>query len=176
MVGRSGLLARMGHNHVIVNRSLTGSIRIDTQTTQTNARLVLPVSEFLVDEPEERLRAGPGYESVPDTSAKADTQANMMRPEILDAGTYPEIIIEANDATSTTGQTTVALVLWFKGRQVPLQLPIAVTVDDDKLVVDSIFSLDHQQLGLRPFSVLGGALRVAGRIDFELHLEAIPSR
>lgn len=174
MVGRSGLLQRMGHNHVIVNRSLSGTLRMDTRTKRTYARLYIPVREFLVDDPAERLRAGPGYESVPDTRAKADTQANMLQPEILDIGTYPEIIIDANDAPLVPGQSTVALVVSFKGRQIPLQLPITMATNGGNLVVDSIFRLDHQQLGLRPFSVLGGALRVSENINFELHLEAIP--
>jgi len=176
MVGRSGLLQRMGHNHVIVNRSLSGTIRIDTRTNRTNARMYIPVSEFLVDDPVERLRAGPGYESVPDARAKSDTQENMLRPEILNAGVYPEIIIEVNDATLTPGQSGVALVLLFQDRLIPLHLPVTMAVNGDRLVLDATFSLDHQLLGLRPFSVLGGALRVSESIDFELHLEVTPSR
>jgi len=176
MVGRSGLLQRMGHNHVIVNRSLSGTIRIDTRTNLMNARMYIPVSEFLVDDPDERLRAGPDYESVPDARAKSDTHANMLRPEILDAGAYPEILIEVNDATSTPGQSGVALVLLFKDRLIPLHLPVTMAVNGDRLVLDATFSLDHQQLGLRPFSVLGGALRVSESIDFELHLEVTPTR
>lgn len=80
LVGRNGLLARMGHNHVVVSRSITGTIRFDPRS-EADAHLVIPVSELLVDETGERLRAGTGYESVPGETAKADTRTNMLRPE-----------------------------------------------------------------------------------------------
>ena len=175
-MGREGMLARMGHNHVIIHRAITGTISIDTRTNLADARLQLMVADFLVDDAEERLRAGPGFDSVPTAKVRTDTRTNMLRPEILDAGSYAEISIAANDVTMTTGQSSVALMLSFKGRQIPLQLPATVSIKDSHLLVDSTFSLDHQELGLQPYSTLGGLLRVAETIDFELHLEATVAR
>ncbi len=176
MVGRNGLLSRIGHNHVVVSRSITGTIRFDNWSGQADAHLVIPVDELLVDEAGERLRAGTGYESVPGETAKLDTRTNMLRPEVLDVQRYPEILIDTALSGYDASRNTIAVSLTFKGIQIPLHLPATLTITANSLQVDTNFSLNHKDLGLRPFSVLGGALRVAETLDFELHIEAVSSR
>jgi hypothetical protein len=40
--------------------------------------------------------------------------------------------------------------------------------------IDAFFILSHDQLNLKPYSVLGGMLKVAEQLRFELHIEALP--
>ena len=175
LVGRQGLLARMGHNHVIVSRSMTGTVRLDTRTNQADAHLLIPVDDLIVDDVTDRQRAGRGYESLPEEKARAGTRANMQRPEVLDAAHYPEIRIDIAQTGYDATRKMIAITLMFKGSQIPLQLPATISIAGNHIQADASFSLDHNDLGLRPFSALGGALRVAETIQFELHIEASSS-
>lgn len=127
----------MGHNHVVVSRSITGTIRFDPRSDQADAHLVIPVSELLVDETGERLRAGTGYESVPGETAKADTRTNMLRPEVLDVQRYPEILIDTALAGYDATRQLIAVTLTFKGTQIPLHLPATVTITDNSVQVNA---------------------------------------
>lgn len=172
MVGRAGLLSRLGHNHVIVNRSISGMIVLDAQPDRSRARLRIPVDGLIVDEAVERRRAGNGYESMPDEKARTDTRANMLRPEVLDGQRWPEIVIDATIADNDSEPRMFDVTLTFKGTTIPLRLPAVWSVNDDRLSVRANFSLEHAELGLRPFSALGGALKVAATLRFELELTA----
>jgi len=171
-IGRGGLLARLGHNHVVVSRTITGSVFIADAPTRSHASMIIPVKELVVDDPVERARAGAEYKSTPSESDKAATRTNMLKVDVLNGEQYPEIHIDINAIDLNTNPGRFSVVITFKGRQIPLQLPANLSVDGNNLVVDSSFNLDHKDLGLRPFSAVGGALRVAETLGFELHIEA----
>lgn len=169
-VGRAGLLARLGHNHVIVNRSITGMVLLAQD--QSSAHLAVPINGLVVDEPAERQRAGKGYESVPDAKARTDTHTNMLRPEVLDGERWPEILIDVKPVAGNGDPQLFEVILTFKGSAIALELPATLSVSNERLEVHAQFSLDHRQLGLRPFSAVGGTLRVAESLEFELLLIA----
>ncbi len=172
LVGREGLLARMGHNHVIVSHNISGTIHFNTPPLPSTAQLKIPVDSLVVDDPAERQRAGAGYESIPTEKDKQGTRSNMLRPEVLDAQQFPEIRIEAVIDGNNPDPRQMAITLYFKGQQIGLNLPATLSINNGRMLVEARFNLEHQQLGLRPFTALGGALRVANTIGFELRLEA----
>lgn len=172
LVGREGLLARMGHNHVIVSRNLRGTIHFNTPPLPSTAQLMIPVDTLIVDDATERQRAGAGYESIPTEKDKQATRSNMLRPEVLDGQHFPEIRIEAVIDGENPDPRQMTITLYFKDQQIGLKLPATLTVNNDQLKVEASFTLEHEQLGLEPFTALGGALRVAKTIGFELQLEA----
>lgn len=173
LVGRAGMLARLGHNHVIVNRALSGEVILDGTPAQSSARIRIPVAQFIVDEQAERQLAGKGYESMPDEKARSDTYVNMLRPEVLDGQRWPEIIIETGFADADNDPPLFDITLAFRGKTVPLRLPAQLAVHDDRIEINASFSLNHAQLGLRPFAALGGALKVAEQLQFELLVTAV---
>jgi hypothetical protein len=171
-VGRAGLLARMGHNHVIVSRDIAGSISLSEQRRISAAAFHIPLQHLVIDDAEERKRAGAGYESFPSEQDKSATQKNMLGVYVLDAERYPELSVNIDADSSTVTESLFSVKLLFKDREIPLQVPASISFEGIKLLVDSQFSLDHQDLGLTPFSVMGGMLRVARQIDFELYIES----
>lgn len=172
LVGRDGLLSRLGHNHVIVNRSISGLITLDAVPDRSRAHLRIPVDGLIVDETEERRRAGDGYESIPDEKARAGTRTNMLRPDVLDGQRWPEILIEATFADNHSEPPMFDVTLTFKGATIPLRLPAVLSVNDGLLSIEAHFTLEHADLGLRPFSALGGTLKVAETLGFELSVMA----
>jgi hypothetical protein len=52
-------------------------------------------------------------------------------------------------------------------------VPTHVTVEGDVLTATGEFSLQHEDLGMKPFSVMMGALQVGPQIDFIYHVHAV---
>ena len=59
LVYRGGVMAAVGHNHVIVNRALQGWVRFDGALSGGGFFLTVPVSGFVVDESAARRRRAP---------------------------------------------------------------------------------------------------------------------
>jgi hypothetical protein len=171
-VGRAGMLAGMGHNHVIVSRDLSGSITLTGQRTLSSAVLTLPVQALIVDDAQERRRAGNAYVSIPSESDKSATRSNMLGERVLDGETYPDINIAVRPLTADGPEWLFRITAELKDNEVILELPAGLVIENEHIVLDTEFNLDHGDLGLTPYSVLGGILKVADEIGFELHIEA----
>lgn len=171
-VGRAGPLARMGHNHVVHSRELSGEIILEPDFTNSSASFSFPVSSFVVDDTEERQRAGDGFESQPDESAISGTRDNMLGEDVLNASAYPEITINVSPGDTQQEPQVFTVEIGLLGSSFTQELPASLSVNDNTLNLSASFSLEHEDLGLSPFSALGGALRVAETIDFELSITA----
>jgi len=68
-VRRAGALARVGHNHIIASRSLTGTAWVADDPARSSFDIRIPVRELTVDEPELRALAGEEFSApVPDSA------------------------------------------------------------------------------------------------------------
>ncbi len=170
-VGRAGLLSEMGHNHIVTNRSISGEIEYTPAPGISTATLTLPVADFIIDDETERQLAGDGYESVPSESDIQGTQDNMLSEGLLDSENHREIRINISGETYLNSQNIYDVQLAIKDSLITLKLDTRTQRDGDILNIDAFFVLSHAQLNLRPFSVLGGMLKVAEQMRFELHLE-----
>lgn len=171
-VGKAGVLARMGHNHVVHTKELTGEITLATEPMNSSASFSFPVQSFVVDDPAERALAGAEFESQPGESAIAGTRTNMLSEGVLNAEMFPSISVRATPTEITDETWTFALALEFLGQSIDLVVPAQVVVNADSLSVAATFALQHSELGLESFSAVGGSLRVAEQIDFKLDIVA----
>lgn len=171
-VGRAGVLAGMGHNHVIVNHHLRGMITTDDARYLRQARLIIPAQNFSIDITEERQRAGSGFESMPTEKDRTATRNNMLGPSLLNAVVHPNILVSVNPPVQDEGDIFYPVSLSLAGMDIKLTIPAVAHVSPDRISVESHFVLKHHELGLEPYSVLGGMLSVADDIRFELILEA----
>lgn len=171
-VGRAGPLARMGHNHVVHSRELTGEVMLAATATDSSATFTVPVSSLVVDEQSERDRAGEGFESQPDASAIEGTRGNMLSEAVLNAEAYPTVAISATPISIDGSTWLLAIQLEISGNTVDLEIPAQVQSSAETLSAQASFTLQHEDLGLTAFSALGGAMRVAEAIDFELQVSA----
>lgn len=172
-VGRAGVLARLGHNHVIHTRSLSGEIELSPDMLGSRAGFSFPVNSLVVDDPAERERAGDDFDSQPGESAVAGTRENMLGDEVLQAGSFPEISVEVAPLRTGGEEWLLAVEISLQGRTHSQEIPAAVVVDEASIRVQANFTLQHDDLGLSPFTAVGGSLRVAETLDFELSLVAL---
>src|SRR5688572_8595019 len=91
LVYRGGTFAKLGHNHVVSSKSLTGRVWMHPQLSQSGFELAFPVADLIVDDPDARRAAGSEFPpEIPDAD-KQGTRKNMLRAEVLDAESYPRI-------------------------------------------------------------------------------------
>lgn len=180
LVYRAGPLAALGHNHVIDCRCLSGVLYVPHDMLATKLLLRIPVDDFVVDAPARRA-AQHSSAFPPDVSAAArhGTRLNMLSDAVLDAAAYPVVIIRSERLQRTTSDEPHALQahvhILLRGNTRSITVPVRYTITRGRLVVTGHFALKQTTLGLRPFSVLFGALRVKNRLRVRFRLVAVPA-
>jgi hypothetical protein len=169
---RDGPMATLGHNHLISSDALTGTIDFRDPASDTRFTLELPLASLVVDDPALRSTAGPDFvKEVPQADRDA-TRRNMLGPYVLDEARQPvlRLGVESMDGGPTQFQAQVRVGL--RGEERIVSVPVSVQVDGDRLSAHSSFKVHHADLGLTPFSVALGALRVRDEIEIDCRLEA----
>jgi polyisoprenoid-binding protein YceI len=171
-VYRSGPMAHLGHNHVIRATNIRGSVTLRDASQFSDFTLEIPLQHLEVDPPALRRRYGREFSSQLSSKDIAGTRANMLGERQLQASRYPTIRLTGKAKLNDTAAQKVLITaeLHIRGRAIPLRLPATVTVGSNSVRASGSFSLSHAQLGLEPFSVALGALRVGERIDFSFDI------
>lgn len=170
-VSRAGPLARLGHDHVIAAAGLEGALRVPPDDwTAARGELHLPLARLAVDPAAVRDALAPGLGPAPPADDIAGTRENLLGPDLLDAETYPRIVVRLRGLSGTPSRPLARLEVAIRGARHDLELPVRLELADDALTVSGLAALRHQALGLEPFTALGGALRVAETlvVDFQL--------
>jgi polyisoprenoid-binding protein YceI len=154
LVFRGGTFARLGHNHVVSSKAVTGRIWMQPGFVGSGFELSFPVAELIVDDPEARRAAGSDFPPDVPAADKEGTRENMLRKEVLDAEVYPRVTVKS---------ATVAGSL-----QAP-QITARITI---KLTVNGEFEILQTEFGMKPFSVALGALTVQDRLQVRFKLVA----
>ncbi|MDE2002017.1 MAG: YceI family protein [Betaproteobacteria bacterium] len=164
-VRRAGSLARLGHDHVVASHDLRGYVAPDAG----RADLYVSLDRLTVDEPS--LRAQAGLDTQPSAEDIAGTRRNMLE-YVLHADRHPWALI-AVMGYANSPDLGVAITLNGVTRRVPVH--VAIASDAGAYDVTGAFAIDVTDFGIPPFSILGGALTVANRLDlrFEIHAQRI---
>ena len=168
---RSGALARLGHNHVLIDRELAGDIWLAADGSG-RVTLRFPVAAFSVDEPAARREEGAEFETVPSAADIEGTRHNLLGPRVLDALAHPEIRVEGDLAP---GAATVRARVVVRGVGTALAVPVTLHWTDAGLEAEGGLTVRQSELGLEPFSVALGALQVRDELAVRFHLVAVPA-
>ena len=175
---RDGPLAQLGHNHVLVSRELEGELRVPGDPQDLRFELSLPVATLSVDEPAARREEGDAFASEPSVADVAGTRRNLLGPAVLDAEHYPLLRVAGLGAARESGsgppggRYRVRLRLELRGQATALEVPVTVTSAADGLAAAGEFRVAQSFLGLMPFSVALGALRVADELVVRVRIVA----
>lgn len=173
LVYRAGAFARFGHNHVISVAEVDGTVQVDSNDlTRSTFALEIPVMDLVVDDPTLRNELGDEFSSEPSADDIAGTRGNMLSDRVLDAERHPVIRVSGSGPVTAAGKQTLRLTVQILGRAVELTVPTTVTLQGDRLEAAGAFELTHEQLGMEPFSVMGGALQVGNRMSFDYRVVA----
>ena len=184
-VYRDGPLARLGHNHVVSSAGLSGEVVLDAAGNLSRLLLVVPVASLEVDRPELRAAAGPDFPGEVPVTDREGTRQNLLGEALLDAARYPEIRLVSSGGTATASgagngsgadpTTMLAAEITVRGVSHALTIPVTVSRDGGRLIATGEFSLRHAELGLTPFTVMGGLLSVRDEIRLRFEIVAAPA-
>lgn len=174
---RAGALATLGHNHVIACRCLTGTVYLPRDPLRGSFDLRLAVQQLTVDDPE--LRSSQHSADFPPDvpqSARQGTRHNMLGAALLNAAKYPEIRLRSaglrRSPDGKAGDIVARVLLQVEGATHSIAVPMHYEIRADEIVVTGEFPLKQTDLGLTPFTALGGALRVRNSLEVRLRLLA----
>jgi hypothetical protein len=170
---KAGAAARFGHNHVVSVTGLSGTVTLASELSASEWTLRFPVAGLVVDDQEIRARYGEEFSSVPSDGDKEGTKRNMLTPEVLDGAAHPEIRLGGRGVSGTLENAELPVSIEILGRVVERRLPARIVVGADSLTVSGEFRLTHTDLGMTPFTALGGLMSVGEDIDFSYRIHAV---
>jgi hypothetical protein len=172
LVYRDGPMAKLGHNHVLSVHALAGDVTMPADTSQTSFRLQFPVAGITIDEPSLRAQQGEDFNATVDAASIDGTRGHMLGEKLLDATRFPLIRLASGPLRAEGEHWLVTLHITVRDHDCSLEVPVALVATADELSASGEFDLTHAQLGLTPYSVGLGALRVAETIHIRYSLLA----
>jgi hypothetical protein len=173
LVYRAGPMAALGHDHVIVNRALGGWVQFRGAATAASFSLTVPAAGFVVDDAAARRDEGPQFAEETPEDAKAGTLRNMLGPAVLDAGRFPAISVRSLAVTEARGALEARLAVNVAGHDSTLVVLFSLERSSGRLTASGALTLRQSELGLVPFSVFLGALRVQDEMHIKFNLVAV---
>jgi polyisoprenoid-binding protein YceI len=174
LVYRDGPMARFGHNHVVTGQ-VAGEIDVSDSAAASGFRIEIPVESFAVDAPVLRAEEGEEFTATVSDPARKGTRDNMLGVDVLDAAHYPTIQIESATLLGPRWNPDVTAHITVRGKTSELKFPAAVFEQPGSLTVIAAFRVLQSDLGMKPLSILGGAIRVRDAIDIRVRLVARPA-
>jgi polyisoprenoid-binding protein YceI len=173
LVYRAGPLANLGHNHVMVNRRVTGLVQIGTNISNSSFSLKVPVDDFVVDDAQARREEGGDFPGEIPEDAKSGTRRNMLSPALLNAAEYPAITVICTAIDETTGLLTAYLKISVAGQEARVSAPFTLKSDAHHLTATGSIELRQTAIGLKPYSLMLGALQVQDAVQLKFKVSVL---
>jgi hypothetical protein len=169
LVYRAGPMARLGHNHVILNRAIGGWVDAAAAglpgsracPESASFSLYVPVADFVVDDARARSDEGQDFSAEVPEEAKSGTRRNMLSAALLDAERFPMITLTSAGITQAPdGNLAATLTIGVAGHESTLVVPFMLEISPDRISAAGSVLVRQSDLGLTPISVMLGALQV----------------
>ncbi|HZF26652.1 MAG TPA: YceI family protein [Steroidobacteraceae bacterium] len=169
---KGGAFSAAGHNHVIASHNLSGTVYVHDDVRHCGFDLVMPVALLEIDEANLRQEEGEDFKAEVADSAKQGTRKNLLSEALLDGEHYPGIELSSTKIEGTREAMQVAVRVKVKDQERDIQVPVTVHYEGDQLTASGEFAVKQSELGLKPFSVLGGALQVQDQLKVKFSIRA----
>jgi hypothetical protein len=170
LVYRGGPLSKLGHNHVMVNRELSGIVRIADGISASSFSLRVPVTGFLVDDAQARLEEGGDFPGDIPPDAKAGTRRNMLSAAVLNAAEFPDITVKSVALAGTLDALSAELEISVAGHSSRICAPLHLQGDTHRVTATGSLQLRQTALGLTPYSLMRGALQVQDTMQLKFKI------
>jgi polyisoprenoid-binding protein YceI len=170
LVFRAGTLANLGHNHVMINRSVSGVVQIADSVSASSFSLEVPADKFEIDNAQSRLEEGSEFPGDIPADAKSGTRRNMLSRAVLNASQFPVVEVKSTALRGTPSAVIADLALTVAGHESAVSVPLSLQGDSQHLTATGSIELRQTAIGLRPYSLLHGALEVRDvmRLKFKI--------
>jgi hypothetical protein len=176
-VYKEGLMASLGHNHVIALHGLQGEAQWHADAARRRFVLQFPAAAMSVDDPPRRVEAGEDFASVLDEAARSGTRDHMLGDKLLQVLRFPTIELrsEQSSAAAATAEESVAnfrVLARVRNRESHFDVPMKLKREGATLTASGNLSLLQTALGLAPYGTALGTLRVRDQIDVKFRIVA----
>jgi hypothetical protein len=172
LVRRAGKLSGFGHVHVVTSAGETGRVWLGATPDLSGFEVRVPVNEFVVDDPAARAAAGPEFTAQVPEDARTGTRRNMLGPDVLDVGHYPEVVVSSAGPVAGAPPSSLKVRMVVRGAALERELPVTVRIDPEAVSARGSFRVLQSELGMKPFSIIGGAIAVADEIEVRFEIVA----
>jgi hypothetical protein len=172
LVYRAGALSNLGHNHVMVNRAVTGRVQIGSSVSASSFSLNVAVNDFLVDDAQSRSEEGADFPSDIPEDAKEGTRRNMLSNAVLNGAEFPNITVKSVSLNGTLQAPNADLEISVAGHTSTISMPFSLQGDAHHLIAAGSTELRQTALGLTPYSLLHGALQVQDAMQLKFKITA----
>jgi polyisoprenoid-binding protein YceI len=164
LVYRGGTLGRLGHNHVLSSRSLSGDAWLHPDFTRSGFQITLPVESFIIDDAQTRAVHGEQFAAQVPQKDIDGTRRNLMKAEVLDVERFSQIRLASSAITGTAADPKVVAQVTIKDVTRELAIPMSLSLEGSQLQASGEFEILQSDFGITPFSVALGALQVQDRL------------
>jgi len=171
-VYRDGPMQKLGHNHLISSDAVEGSIELRKPLTKSGFDLRLPLESLVVDDASARDGAGGDFVNPVPQKDRDATRRNMLGESVLDAASQAVLRLTAEELSGEPGSYQARVRVALRGGARVISVPFTVNIEGSSLSAHANVRLTHADLGLVPFTVALGALRVRDDFEVDLKLEA----
>lgn len=175
LVFRAGPMARLGHDHVIRSRQLSGWVNLGGGSSTASFRLEIPADGFAVDDWQDRSAEGADFAEPVSEDAKQGTRHNMLGSALLDAERHPLIVVQSIGIEGSEPALTATVSIAIAGHEAQQRIPIVLARSGVQLDASADFRLLQSSLGLTPFSIMMGALQVQDEMRVKIKVVARPA-
>jgi hypothetical protein len=166
-VRRGGPMARLGHDHVVASRGVTGF----AAPAEGRADFSFRLDQMTVDEP--ALRTEAQIDTQPTSEAIAGTRTNMLT-RVLEAERFPVVALHARLIPGSSPAFRLAITLHGVTREVIV--PASVIDTADGVTASGALTLVQSDFGITPMSILGGAMTVQDPMELRFRIIAKAKR
>jgi polyisoprenoid-binding protein YceI len=170
LVYRAGPLAGLGHNHVMVNRAVTGLVRIGADVSASSLTLRMRADSFVIDDAQSRQEEGGDFPGDIPEDAKEGTRRNMLSSAVLNAAEFPDITVKSASLTGTVKELNADLEISAAGHTSRLSVPLTLQGDAHRFTAAGSVELRQTALGLIPYSLMHGALQVQDAMQLKFKI------
>lgn len=172
-VRRGGLMASLGHDHIVASQDLQGFILLNREgpkDSQCRADFYAQISNLEVDNTE--LRAEAGMLTEPSEKDIAGTTRNMLKS--IEAESFPFARLHSSDCLAALSGEQSEVVMTIHG--VSRKQKIAIDIEelnDNKIILSGKFSVLQSDFGIQPFSIMNGLIKVEDKLELEFNIVAL---
>jgi hypothetical protein len=169
IVRRDGPLARFGHDHVVTAQEPEGFLQLDRRGLGSRADLRFRLDRLAVDSAAARARHA--LDTNPSEADIAGTRKNLME-QVLDVDRWPWVTLDMMAFEQQQDHYSAIVTIAINGSHYSSRQPFRLRQEAGRAAVEGFLVIRQSELGIEPFSALGGGLRVADPLEIHFRIEA----
>ena len=172
LVYRGGLMARLGHNHVMTAKSVKGKVSLHPDLAKSGFDLSFPVAELIVDDAQARKSAGEDFPGEIPQKDRDGTRTNMLKPEVLDGERFAYIKLSSVKIAGSLQSARALTRITIKDVSREVEVPVTIVTTPTRVTATGQFAIKQTDFGIKPFSIGLGALEVVDQVQIRFKVVA----